>query len=167
LCGPPGTGPCPQCGNARFCSEACARAALGNAAGHSPAACRHALAELCCSTSSPSPSLALLFRTGAPLLSAWRTATRSALARLDFAGLGGDERNALRFLAQANALRAGAAAGDAEAAARWGALMGLAGGLPAAADASDLYGRLARAVAPLGGPSAAPRAQRAAGSKAD
>jgi len=69
---------------------------------------------------------------------------RSALARLDFAGLG-----------------------DAEAAARWRALMGLAGGLPAAADASDLYGRLARALAPLGGPSAGPRAQRAAGSGAD
>jgi hypothetical protein len=92
---------------------------------------------------------------------------RSALARLDFAGLGGDERNALRYLAQANALRVGAAAGDAEAAARWRALMGLAGGLPAAADASDLYGRLARALAPLGGPSAGPRAQRAAGSGAD
>ncbi len=45
--------------------------------------------------------------------------------------------------------------------------MGLAGGLPAAADASDLYGRLTRALAPLGGPSAGPRAQRAAGSGAE
>ncbi|KAK9845300.1 hypothetical protein WJX81_002808 [Elliptochloris bilobata] len=77
----------------------------------------------------------------------------SALARLDFSGLSADACSALRYLAQANALRASSLAGDADAAARWGALGCLADGLggPAQADAAELHRRLAAAT-PVGSP---------------
>ena len=84
------------------------------------------------------------------------TPSSSALARLDFSGLSGDSCSSLRFLAQVNALRSAAAAGNEDAAARCAALGRLAAGLPAAAEAGALYRRLAAATQHAGGPCALP-----------
>ena len=93
----------------------------------------------------------MLLRPGAALLSMLALSS-SALACLDFSGLSGDACSSLRYLAQVNALRTAAAAGNSDAAARCAALGGLAAGLPAPAEAGELYRRLAAATGHAGGP---------------
>lgn len=78
----------------------------------------------------------------------------SALARCDFSGLSGDACGSLRYLAQVNALRTAAAAGNSDAAVRCAALGCLAAGLPAPAEAGELYQRLVVATQHAGGPCA-------------